>query len=177
MCVKEQNKCDRVSHCRSEGGEDETNCSQKATSWCEGSDCDKAYKPPTGGHCEKEEEVLCTARDGKFAGKKICVEKKFQCDNHLQCEDGKDEEDCETEYKNKRIFKRDHDFICTSLFLNTSNKNNDKFFPMRAIGCDTIPQCPNGEDEEGCTIPESARLIMSLIIIIMIIVIVIATLI
>ena len=146
---------------------------------------------------------MCTARDGKFAGKKICVEKKFQCNNFLQCEDGKDEEACEEEYKRRGIFKRDHDFICTSLFLNTSNDKNDKFFPMRAISfitvlllaiisinikiiilhiilnnniiliiiiiiltrCDTTPQCPNGEDEEGCTIPESVRLIMGLVIV------------
>merc|ERR1719461_1301214 len=86
-------------------------------------------KEAEDGHCDGE-EVMCTARYGKFPGKKICVEKKFQCDNYLQCEDGKDEEGCKTEYKNKRIFKRDHDFICTSLFLNTSNEKNDKFFPM-----------------------------------------------
>ena len=28
--------------------------------------------------------------------------------------------------------------------------------------CDQIVQCPHGEDEEGCHIPESARLILSL---------------
>merc|ERR1719336_800270 len=117
---------------------------------------------PTGIHCNGE-EVLCTARDGKFAGKKICVEKKFQCDNYLQCEDGKDEEGCKDAYKEKRTFKRDHNFKCKSLFLNVSKDKNetDKFFPMRAIRCDTIPQCPSGEDEEGCHIPESARLIMT----------------
>ena len=125
---------------------------------------------------------MCTARDGKFAGKKICVEKKFQCDNYLQCEDGKDEEDCEEEYKKKGIFKRDQRIICRSPFLRISNEKNEtgKFFPMRAIRfiililiiiiiidhdvfrCDMIPQCPHGEDEEGCHIPESARLVMSL---------------
>ena len=164
-------------------------------------------KEAEDGHCDGE-EVMCTARDGRFAGKKICVEKKFQCDNYLQCEDGTDEKDCKTEYKRRGIFKRDHDFICTSLFLYTINETNqtDKFFPMRAIRCitvlllaiisiniriiilhiilnnniililiiiiltrcDTIPQCPNGEDEEGCTIPESVRLIMGLIIVIVI---------
>ena len=30
------------------------------------------------------------------------------------------------------------------------------------VRCDTITQCPNGEDEEGCVIPDWARLVMSL---------------
>ena len=97
-------------------------------------------KEAEDGHCDGE-EVMCTARDGKFAGKKICVEKKFQCDNYLQCEDGKDEEDCEEEYKKKRIFKRDHRYICKSPFLNvtTSGENKtNKFFPMRAIRCTSL---------------------------------------
>ena len=34
-----------------------------------------------------------------------------------------------------------------------------------------IAQCPSGEDEEGCTIPESVRHIMSLFFIIVIIVV------
>ena len=108
--------------------------------WVDGPKCDKAYKPPIGGHCEKEEEVMCTARDGKFAGKKICVEKKFQCDNHLQCEDGKDEEDCEEEYKKKGIFTRDQRVICRSPFLNITSEENKKgkFFTMRAIRCNPV---------------------------------------
>ena len=36
-----------------------------------------------------------------MAKKKICVGKKFLCDNYLQCEDGKDEEDCEQQHKEK----------------------------------------------------------------------------
>ena len=96
-------------------------------------DCDKAYKPPAGGHCDGE-EVMCTARDGKFAGKNICVEKKFQCDNFLQCEDGKDEVMCEEEYKKRGIFNSDQRFVCRSPFLKISNETGSgKFFPMRAI--------------------------------------------
>ena len=127
---------------------------------------------------------MCTARDGRLAGWKICVEKKFQCDNYLQCQDGKDEEMCEGEYKMKGIFKRDQRIICRSPFLRITNKKNEsgKFFTMRAIRfiifiliiiidinkvrCDLIAQCPNGEDEKGCTIPESVRHIMSLFFII-----------
>ena len=133
VCVKDQYKCDRVVHC--EGGEDETNCNQKAISNCSYSDCNKAYKALIGGHCEKEDEVMCTARDGGFEGWNICVGTKFQCDNHLQCEDGKDEEDCEKEYKKNRIFKSDHHYICKSPFLNitTGENKTDKFFSMRAI--------------------------------------------
>ena len=39
------------------------------------------------------------------------------------------------------------------------------------IRCDTIAQCPNGEDEEGCVIPEWARLVMSLSFVIILIIV------
>ena len=95
-------------------------------------------KEAQNGHCGGE-ELMCTARNGRFtrAGRKICVEKRFQCNNYLQCQDGKDEEDCEEEYKKKRIFKRDHRYICKSPFLNiiTGENKTERFFPMRAIRC------------------------------------------
>ena len=96
-------------------------------------------KEAEDGHCDGE-EVMCTARDGKFAGKKICVEKKFQCDNYVLCEDGKDEENCEEEYKKKRIFTRDQRVICRSPFLNITSEENKtgKFFTMRAIRCNPV---------------------------------------
>ena len=139
VCIKDQYKCDRVRHC--DGNEDETNCTQEATSDCfERGDCDKAYKAPAGGHCEAEDELMCTARDGRFARKKICVEKKFQCDNHLQCKDGKDEEKCEEDYKKKGIFTREHRIICRSPFLIITSEENQtgKFFPVRAIRCNQV---------------------------------------
>ena len=82
------------------------------------------------------DDLTCTARDGEWAKKKICVGKKFLCDNYLQCEDGKDEEDCELQYKEKGIFSREHRHICKSPFLNiTRGIESGKFFPMRAIRC------------------------------------------
>ena len=60
---------------------------------------------------------MCRARDGRSAGKNICVEKKFVCDNYLQCEDGKDEEDCEEEYARKRVFPRNYNNRGNSPFL------------------------------------------------------------
>ena len=93
-------------------------------------------------------------------------------------------EQCEEEYKKKGTFKKDHHFICRNTYMNINNASGSgKFFPMRGIRwvsvhhrhhlwyhhlqhflvrCDMIAQCPNGEDEEGCTIPESVRHIMSL---------------
>ena len=97
-------------------------------------------KEAEDGHCEKEDDVMCTARDWEFEGKKICVAKNFQCDNYLQCRDGKDEEMCEEEYRKKRIFTRDQRVICRSPFLNITSEENKtgKFFPMRAIRCNPV---------------------------------------
>ena len=98
-----------------------------------------------------------------------------------------------------RTFPRDYHYVCKSPFLNIANEDNKtgKFFPMRAIRCmsviiiiirtlvivkfrkqnfmircDTINQCPHGDDEENCHIPESARIIMSLFLIAIIVIII-----
>ena len=60
-------------------------------------------------HCSKEggdcgEMLMCSARDGLWAGRKICVEEKFKCDNYVQCQDASDEEECEEECLRKGIF-------------------------------------------------------------------------
>ena len=136
VCIKDQYRCDRVQHC-STPYEDENNCTQTVNSGCFSSRCNKAFRQPSGGHCGGEGDLMCTARDGRWAGSKICVKEKFLCDNFVQCEDGKDEEGCEEQYKMKRIFKRDHNYICRSPFLNITTEANEtgKFFPMRAIRC------------------------------------------
>ena len=133
VSIKEKNKCDGVLHCG--GGEDEAGCPEEATDKCEGFYCDNDYKQPADGHCKKEDDLICTARDGRYAGNKICLEKKFLCDNHVQCEDGKDEEECEKEYVKKRIFTTDHKYICKSPYLEVRNEDNKtgRFFPIRAV--------------------------------------------
>ena len=80
---------------------------------------------------------MCTARDGLFVGRKICLEEKYRCDNFVQCQDGKDEEGCEKTYSEKRIFQKDQSFVCKSPFLEIKNEQNEtgKFFPLRAIRC------------------------------------------
>ena len=72
---------------------------------------------------------MCTARDGKLAGKKFCVPEKFRCDNFLQCLNAEDEDNCE------KIFTRNDRHPCKSPFLVTRTEENKtgKFFPMRAI--------------------------------------------
>ena len=83
---------------------------------------------------------MCRARDGRSAGKNICLEKKFVCDNYLQCEDGVDEDDCEKEYFRKRVFPRNYDYRCKSPFLVTQKEANEteKFFPQRAKKWETV---------------------------------------
>ena len=80
---------------------------------------------------------MCTARDGRWAGRKVCLGKRFQCDNYVQCEDARDEQGCEEEYLRKKIFTRNDRFVCPSPFLDTKTEENEtgKFFPMRAIRC------------------------------------------
>ena len=83
---------------------------------------------------------MCRARDGRSAGKNICVEKKFVCDNYLQCEDGKDENGCEKEYVRKRVFPGNYDYRCKSPFLVTQNEANGtgRFYPQRAKKWETV---------------------------------------
>ena len=81
------------------------------------------------------ENIVCTARDGLWAGQEICLERKYRCDNFLQCEDGSDEEGCEETYRSKNIFTKDHLFTCKSPFLTIKSKQNKtgRFFPMRGV--------------------------------------------
>ena len=92
-----------------------------------------------GKKCE-EDNIICTARDGYWAGREICLEKRYRCDNFLQCEDGSDEVDCEETYQSKNIFTKDHLFMCKSPFLTIKSKQNKtgKFFPMRGIWYSTV---------------------------------------
>lgn len=156
VCIELQYKCDGVVHCL--GREDEAGCSQEATENCEDPEfwkCDKFYKQPEGDCGEK---LMCTARDGKWAGNKICLEEKFKCDSYAQCLGAEDEEKCEEEYLLRGIFTPNDRHICKSPYLETNKTGiTGKFFPMRAIRCDGVSQCPRGDDEDGCQPPPAAR--------------------
>ena len=69
---------------------------------------------------------------------KICLGKRFRCDNYVQCEDARDEDNCEEEYLNRGIFTRNDRFLCGSPYLETTAA---QFFPMRAIRCAVLIIC------------------------------------
>ena len=94
VCIEDQYRCDGIVHCKE--WEDEVGCPQRATercghgfyenrNWVSGYHCRMHYNQPDGRNCEKEDDLLCTARAGEWAGRKICLGKEFQCDNYLQC--------------------------------------------------------------------------------------------
>ena len=135
VCIEDKYKCDGIVHCKDK--EDEKNCPRKHYKQCGGNvlrKCVGSYKMPDGAHCENG-DMMCTARDGRWAKKNICLGKKFLCDNYLQCEDGRDEMGCEKEYKRKGLHRRNHHHICRSPFLETKAEDNrtGRFFPFRAI--------------------------------------------
>ena len=140
VCIEEQYKCDGVLHC--EAKEDEAGCNLEATERCEGKDwrednCTKSYTLPDGD-CG-EDELKCTARSGRWAGEKICVGRRFRCDNHPQCLDAEDEHDCLQEYVNRGIFTTSEKHLCRSPYLEIKNKTA-KFFPSRGIRCSPVSQ-------------------------------------
>ena len=83
------------------------------------------------------EKLMCTAMAGILAGKKICLDEKYHCDNFVQCEDASDEDNCEEEYLWKGIFTHNDRHRCQNPYLETKNKTG-KFFPMRASRCVVI---------------------------------------
>ena len=66
-----------------------------------------------------------------MAGEKICLEleEKFKCDNHLQCEDDKDEVGCEEVNRKKKILKNSHHYICKRPFLVITSEKKTTITP------------------------------------------------
>ena len=81
VCIEEQYRCYGIDQCNEK--EDEIGCNNDPT-YCYYENCDKYYKAPMGGHCEGDNDLVCTARSGRWAGRSICVGEKFQCDNYVQ---------------------------------------------------------------------------------------------
>ena len=122
-------------------------------------DTHKIKKATEGGDCA----VRCTARDGRWKGETICLDEKYICDNTLQCEEGEDEapvrQSCRKEYVKKKIFLAGQTFPCPTHNL-TINGSKIPFAPLRGIPCDRVPQCPLGEDENGCDLGSQAIVIL-----------------
>ena len=67
-----------------------------------------------------------------------CLDVKFFCDGHIDCEDGFDEIDCNV--KTNTTTCDDGDFLCIS---------NGKCIDSKLV-CNQNPECPKGEDEKDC---------------------------
>ncbi|XP_069137842.1 G-protein coupled receptor GRL101-like [Argopecten irradians] len=122
----------------------------------------------------KDESVdVCGCLEGEFqCNKTVCVDIIRRCDRHRDCEDGKDEEDCETytcptthnKCKNSYCYPQDNH--CN--FENDCGDNSDEVecdfrtcysreFTCNnseciaiAYLCDGIPHCIDGSDEQHC---------------------------
>ena len=68
--------------------------------------------------------LMCTARDGKWAGRKICLEEKYRCDNYVQCTEAEDEYNCEARYCEKGIFPKNDRYVCKSPSVPLKTKKN-----------------------------------------------------
>ena len=67
---------------------------------------------------------MCTARDGKWAGRKICLEEKYRCDNFVQCTEAEDEYNCKARYFEKGIFSKNDRYVCKSPSVPLKTKKN-----------------------------------------------------
>ena len=124
---------------------------------------DETHKIEQKSQERKDCALTCTARNGRWKGKTICLDEKYICDNTLQCEEGEDEapvrQSCRKEYVRKKIFLAGETFPCPTHNL-TINGSKIPFAPLRGTPCDRVPQCPRGEDENGCDLGSQAIVIL-----------------
>eukprot|EP00092_Neocalanus_flemingeri_P080309 GFUD01100156.1.p1 GENE.GFUD01100156.1~~GFUD01100156.1.p1 ORF type:complete len:1047 (+),score=211.36 GFUD01100156.1:131-3271(+) len=91
---------------------------------------------PSCQACSNTEYFQCSAT--------TCLHPGLRCDGHPQCSQGEDEEDCEDDYKEKKIVPADATFMCDLTYANSPT------IKMWAIPCDGIRTCTKGEDEADC---------------------------
>lgn len=87
-----------------------------------------------------------------------CILKKWVCDKEIDCKDGDDEQNCN--YPTSANCTKE-EFTCfnghcipVSIFTRISSKVSKSvqitIDLQRAWACDGVPDCSNGEDEQGC---------------------------
>ena len=85
----------------------------------------------------------------KFKGTQVCFEKEHRCDQIPNCDDGRDEQDCQEEYLRKGLSQPGADFECKSPKFNSETFPNASV-KIWAVRCDGNPTCWKKLDELGC---------------------------
>ena len=92
---------------------------------------------------------LTCKEECKFKGTPVCLEKEHRCDQIPNCDDGRDEKDCQEEYLRKGLSQPGADFECESLKFNSETFPNTSV-KIWAVRCDGNPTCWKKLDEQGC---------------------------
>ena len=94
---------------------------------------------------------LTCKEECKFKGEQVCLEKEHRCDQIPNCDDGRDEKDCQQEYLRKGLSQPGADFECESPKFNSGTFPNASV-KIWAVRCDGNPTCWKKQDEQGCVL-------------------------
>ena len=144
ICVEEEFICDNTLQCL--GGEDEVNCEESV--YIE----KKIFKPSELFVCRRTFKYLSDAASkdiSQISNSTMSPGIPSTTSSTLSLEevlfgDGEDYDDYDDDIFGRRRRKRD----ATWEEGWEIKKRLRKFFPLRAVECDGVKQCPHGEDEE-----------------------------
>jgi hypothetical protein len=120
-----------------------TNCSNLA----DPNKCTSSCLTPTPGctACTNTSYINCTRE-----GLDVCIAPHLLCDLHPNCDEGEDEKDCMFVYKKKGLTSIYGTFPCDAPFYGPGNKITNATVKILAVRCNSVPECWDDQDENGC---------------------------